>query len=94
MTTYVSLLKFTDQGAKNLKQSPARAKSFCDYAEKEGIKVLGHFWTAGAHDGVLILQAENETKVLRCLAALGALGNVHTHSMRAFDAKEFAAIVD
>ena len=93
MATYISLMSFTDQGARNVKQSPARAKSFRGSVEKDGVKVLGQYWTAGAYDAVLILQAESEVKVLRCLAALAALGNVRTHSLRAFDAKEFAAIV-
>ena len=93
MATYISLLNFTEQGARNIKQSPARAKAFYEAAEKDGVKVIAHYWTAGAYDGVLILQAESETKVLRCLAALAALGNVRTHSLRAFDAKEFGAIV-
>jgi uncharacterized protein with GYD domain len=93
MTTYVSLFTFTDQGARGVKQSPTRAKAFRQSVEAEGIKVLGQYWTAGAYDGVLILQAETETKVLRCLASLAALGNVRTHSMRAFSAEEFEAVV-
>ena len=93
MQTYISLLSFTEQGARNIKQSPARGQAFCESVAKEGIKMLGQYWTAGGYDGVLILQAESEAKVLRCLAALAALGNVRTHSMRAFDAQEFAAIV-
>src|SRR5262245_14065844 len=93
MTTYISLFTFTDQGAHNIKQSPARAISFRKSVEAEGIKVLGQYWTVGDYDGVLILQADTETKVLRCLASLAALGNVRTHSMRALDAKEFEAVV-
>lgn len=41
----------------------------------------------------MILNAPNETKALSVVAKLAALGNVSTQSMRAFDAKEFAAIV-
>src|SRR5262245_20675482 len=93
MTTYISLFSFTDQGARNIKQSPSRATSFRKSVEAEGIKVLAQYWTVGAYDGVLILQADTETKVLRCLASLAALGNVRTHSMRALDAKEFEKVV-
>lgn len=93
MITYISLFTFTDQGARNIKHSPARAKAFCESVAAEGIKVIGQYWTTGDYDGVLIVQAESETKVLRCLASLAALGNVRTHSLRAFNAEEFAAIV-
>lgn len=92
MARYVSLIRFTQQGVRNIKQSPARATALRRATEKAGVKLETQFWTAGAYDGVLILSGE-EKKVLGVIAKLAALGNVHTQSMPAFDAKEFAAIV-
>lgn len=93
MARYVTLIRFTPQGVRNLKQSPARATAFCKAATKAGVKVEAQLWTAGAYDGILILNAVNETKVLGLIAKLAALGNVSTQTLQAFDAKEFAAIV-
>jgi uncharacterized protein with GYD domain len=92
MARYVSLIRFTDQGARALKKSAARALGFRKAAEKIGITVEAQLWTAGACDGVLILSGE-EKKILRCLAQLVALGNVRTETLPAFDAREFKAIV-
>jgi uncharacterized protein with GYD domain len=92
-TTYLTLITYTDQGVRNLKQSPQRAQAIRQSAEAAGIKVLAQLWTAGACDGVLILQSDSEEKVLGTLANLAAAGNVRTQSLRAFDAAEFAAIV-
>jgi uncharacterized protein with GYD domain len=93
MARYVSLLRFTPLGVKALKQSPARAEAFRKAAAKAGVKVEAQLWTAGSYDGILILNADNETKALNAIAKLAAAGNVSTQTMRAFDAKEFAAIV-
>jgi len=93
MARYVSLLRFTPQGVKNLKQSPARAAAFCKVAEKAGVQVEAQLWTAGAYDGILILSAASEVKALNAIARLVATGNVSTETLQAFDAKEFAAIV-
>ena len=93
MPRYVSLLRFTPQGVKNLKQSPARAAAFRKTVEKAGIKVEAQLWTTGKYDGILILNAASETKVLGVIARLAAQGNVSTQTMQAFDAQEFAAIV-
>jgi uncharacterized protein with GYD domain len=93
MARYVTLIRFTPQGVRNLKQSPARASAFCKAAEKAGVKVEAQLWTAGAYDGILILNAVNEVKILGLIAKLAAQGNVSTQSLPAFDAKEFAAIV-
>lgn len=88
MARYVSLLRFTDQGTKALKQSAARALTFRKAAEKAGITVESQLWTAGSRDGVLILCGE-EKKILRCLADLVSRGNVRTETLQAFDAEEF-----
>ena len=47
----------------------------------------------GAYDGVLILNADSEIKVLHCLAELAATGNVRPETLQAFDAGQFNAIV-
>jgi len=41
---------------------------------------------------VLILSADDESKVLHCLTELAARGNVPTESLRALTDKEFVAI--
>ena len=92
MARYVSLIRFTDQGARAQKKSAARALGFRKAAEKAGITVEAQLWTAGSCDGVLILSGD-EKMILRCLAQLAALGNVRTEILRAFDAKEFNGIV-
>jgi uncharacterized protein with GYD domain len=93
MTRYLTLLRFTEQGAKNIKDSPSRALAFKAEAGKAGVKVEGQYWTVGAYDGVLILSADDESKVLHVLAGLASKGNVRTETLRAFDEGEFAALV-
>jgi uncharacterized protein with GYD domain len=92
MARYISLLRFTEQGAKNMKKSTTRAHDFDKVAAKAGVKVEGQYWTMGKYDGVLIVSADSEEKVLHMLTALAALGNVRTATMQAFVDKEFDAI--
>lgn len=92
MARYVSLIRFTDQGVRALKKSPARAAGFRKAAARAGVKVEAQLWLAGSCDGLLVLSGD-EKKVLRCLAQLEALGNVRTETMQAFDAVEFQAVV-
>lgn len=92
MARYIALLKFTEQGAKNIKKSTARAHNFDKLAAQSGVKVEGQYWTMGRYDGVLILNASNEQEILHLLAALASLGNVRTETMQAFVDSEFDAI--
>ena len=91
MARYVTLIRFTNQGARKMKKSPARALAFASAARKASITVEAQLWTLGSCDGVLILSGD-EQKVLRCVSQLASLGNVRTETLQAFDAREFKAV--
>jgi uncharacterized protein with GYD domain len=93
MPRYISLLKFTEQGARAIKKSTARAHDFNAAAAKAGVKVEAQYWTVGRFDGVVILSGPSEQSVLRVLADLASLGNVRTQSLQAFSDQEFEAIL-
>jgi len=94
MARYVTLINFTEQGAKALKNSTARAAAFRDAAEKAGVKVEAQYWTTGGYDGLLILSGKDESRILGCIAALAPAGNVRTQTLRAFDSAEFQGLAD
>jgi uncharacterized protein with GYD domain len=93
MTRYITNLTFTDQGAREIKDSTRRAKEFTASAKEAGVTVEAQYWTTGASDGVLILAAEKEGDIVRLLAELAALGYVRTKSAKAMVADEFDAML-
>jgi uncharacterized protein with GYD domain len=93
MARYIALLTFTDQGAKNITKSTERARAFDNLAAKAGVKVEGQYWTLGQYDGLLILSASDEKKILHMLTSLAALDYVRTQTMPAFVDTEFESIV-
>ena len=94
MVRYVSLLKFTEKGSAAIKDSTQRAESFNLALAGTGVEVVGQYWTMGSYDGVLILEADSERKILHYLAELSATGAVQPETLRAFDADEFNKIVE
>lgn len=94
MATYIVLLDFTDQGIRNLENSPQRADAFNAFAEKAGVRILGQYWTIGSHDGVLILEAPSEEKAASVLLHLGNTGNVRTQTLRAFNWAEAQGLIE
>jgi uncharacterized protein with GYD domain len=90
---YVSLLQFTEQGIRNVKDTIKRAAVATAEAEKMGAKVTDSFWTMGAYDVVLLLDAPNDETVSAFSLKLGALGNVKSQTMRAFSRKEMEGIL-
>ena len=94
MSTYISLIRFTEKGAKAIKQSIKRAQAFDKAAKKAGVKIVGQYWTLGAYDGVLIISARKSEQALNCLTELVASGNVTVQTLTAFSDKEFRKILD
>ncbi len=91
MPTYVALIDFTEKGVENLNESPKRADAFIKWAKSTGVKVKDLYWTTGGHDGVLIIDAPDETSATTSFLKLASAGNVRTQTMRAFNRKEFEA---
>jgi uncharacterized protein with GYD domain len=93
MATFITTIKFTQQGIENIKDSPKRAAAFKSAAKKLGVKVTDVYWTLGSFDGVVIVDAPDDETVTAAMLQVGALGNVHTSTVRAFNASEFEKIL-
>ena len=93
MPLYISLMSLTEQGIKNIKDAPERAKQGIKGFEKMGGKLLGFYLTMGDYDYVAIGEAPSDEAFATFILALGAQGNVRTKTLKAFTTKEFAEIV-
>ena len=93
MATFITTMHFTEQGVKAVRDTCDRAAAFKAAAEKLGVKVTGEYWTLGAFDGVLILEAPDEARATAALLHLGSLGNLRTQTARAFDPAEMQKIL-
>ena len=92
MPTFVSLINLTDQGVKNLKESPQRSEAFQAMAEKAGIKFKSIYYTQGQYDMVTIIEGDDEAAMVSSLKLL-SLGNVRTQTMRAFSVDEMKGFI-
>ena len=92
MATYISLVSFTDQGIRNVKDSPTRFEAFRAMAEKAGLSVKGVYYTVGTCDMVTIVEGPDDA-VTALLLKVGSLGNVRSQTMRAFSIDEMRAIL-
>src|SRR4029453_6369376 len=93
MAMYMSLLQFTEQGIRSVKDTTKRAAAATAEAEKMGLKVTDAFWTLGPYDVVLLLEAPDDQTVTAFSLKLGSLGNVKTQTMRAFRSEEMQGIL-
>jgi uncharacterized protein with GYD domain len=92
MPTYVSLIHWTDQGIKNYKDSTSRAGDFTKLAESAGGRIRELLWTVGEYDLVTVVDFPDDETATATLLQVGALGNVRSNTLRAFNAEEMEAI--
>ena len=92
MATYVTLANFTDQGIRNVKDSPDRLDAFRAAAEKAGVTLKSVHYTVGSYDIIVVMEGADEA-VTSALLKLGSLGNIRTQTMRAFSPEEIKGII-
>ena len=93
MATFITTIKFTEQGIKQVSETTRRADAVKASAEAMGVKVKDIYWTLGDHDGLLILEAPDDETAGAFILHLDALGNVQTTTGRAFTAAEMERIL-
>jgi len=93
MATFVSTIKFTEQGIQGIKETTKRAGSIKAAAKKMGVKVTNIFWTLGAYDGLLIFEAADDEAAAALMLHVGTMGNVQSITARAFTAAEMDGIL-
>ena len=92
MATYVALIQFTEQGIRNIKDTVKRADAAAAEAEKMDIKIVEEFWTMGAYDVVVVVEAPND-ETSAFMLKIGSSGNVKSHTLHAFRREEMEGIL-
>src|SRR5437763_1935648 len=93
MATYVTLIKFSERGVKDIKDTCNRAAEFKAHANKHGIEVKEQFWCMGIYDGIITFDAPDEATATAAMLSLSSRGNVSTQTLRSFTATEMSKIV-
>ncbi len=93
MATYIMLLNYTDQGIRNVKDSPNRLDAAKALAQDLGGEFKQTYLTLGAYDFVAVLELPNDEAAAKFALAVCSLGNVRTTTLKAFPEEEFREII-
>jgi uncharacterized protein with GYD domain len=95
MPVYVTLLNWTDQGIRNVREAVQRVDSGVQVAEqKYGVRLREIYWTVGPYDYVGLWEAPDEQSMSAFMLELGSLGNVRSTTLRAYDHDEMGGILE
>lgn len=93
MPTYVSLINYTDQGIRNVKDSPKRLDAAKKLLKDMGGELKAFYLTMGGYDIVTVAEAPNDESVAKFVLALASSGNVRTTTLKAFPEAEYRKLI-
>lgn len=93
MPTYIHLLRFTDKGIMEIRDTLNRAKKAEKLADDLGGDLKEVYWTVGPYDLVTLAEFPDDETSTAYSLALGSLGAVRTTTLLAFDRHEIAGVL-
>jgi len=93
MPTYLVLLRYTQAGIQNIKESPARLDAARQLASSLGGEIRAVYLTMGRYDLATVFDGPDDETVAKFALAIGSRGNVTTETLRAFPEAEYRRII-
>jgi uncharacterized protein with GYD domain len=93
MATYVMLAHWSEQGMRQVKDSPKRLDTAKRALKEMGGEFKAFYMTMGDYDLVAIYEAPDDAISARFTLMLGMLGNVRSTTLKAFPEAAYREIV-
>ena len=93
MASYAMLSRWTDQGIQDIKNVGARIEAFKKSARACGAEVRECYLILGKYDTLSLVQAPDDEAIAKLALTLGAVGNVHTETLRLFGEADLKKLV-
>lgn len=93
MPTYITLMRWTSQGSKTIKDSPSRLDAARKAFQAAGLTLKDFYMVTGRYDMVVISEAPDDIALAKATLSVASHGNVQTETLRAFTEQEYRNIV-
>ena len=93
VTTYILLINWTDQGVRNVRDSPKRLDNARKMLGEMGGAFKAIYLTMGEYDLVAVIEAPDDAVAARFALLTGAAGNIRTRTLKAFPEAAYREIV-
>lgn len=93
MATYISLIEYTNDGIKNIDESPARLDKAKELAAAHNCEIKSFYLTFGQYDAVSVFEAPDDETAAKISLTIGRGGAVSTETLKAFPEDEYREII-
>jgi len=93
MSTHIILIKWTQEGIKNVKESPNRLDMAKKAFQAAGAELKEFYLVMGQYDMVVVSEGPNDETAAKLALAIGSQGAISTETLRAFTEDEYRKII-
>jgi uncharacterized protein with GYD domain len=93
MPTYINLVRWTQKGIEDVRESPNRLDAAKKLFQAVGGELKQFYLVFGQYDMVVISEFPDDEAATRAGLILGSAGSVRTESCRAFTEDEYRKII-
>ena len=93
MALYVTLINYTDQGIRNIKEAPDRVAAARRAIEAAGGRFLAFHLTLGQYDAVAVIEAPDDATYATVILSIASQGNVRSTTLKAFSEEESTQVM-
>ena len=93
MATYILLLRFTQKGIENIKESPARHDATVKAFKAMGAELKEMYLVMGQYDVVIVAEAPDDETITKVALSIGSRGAIRTETLRAYKEDEYRKII-
>lgn len=93
MPTYIILLRYTQQGIGDIKESPKRLDAAKQAFRAMDAELKQWYLVMGQYDAVVIGEAPDDETVMKLALSIGARGAIRTETLRAFTEDEYRKLI-
>ena len=93
MATYITLAHFTEQGIKDIKESPNLLEAAKRAFQAMGAELKEFYLVMGTYDMIIVAEGPDDETVAKLALAIASGGAIRTETLRAFTEAEYRKII-
>jgi uncharacterized protein with GYD domain len=93
MSTYMTFIRYTQQGIESIKDSPARLDTAKELYKSLGAEIKSFYLTMGRYDVIVISEAPDDETATKLAMTIASAGAIRTETFRLFTEDEYRKLI-
>ena len=93
MSTYMTFIRYTQQGIESIKDSPVRLDTAKQLYKSLGAEIKSYYLAMGRYDVIVISEAPDDETATKLAMTIASAGALRTETFRIFTEDEYRKLI-